>query len=466
MIDQALPLKKVENRTTTFYVPEKIFKEYITQMKFPNKLSFGTKTVSCNVAPHPEKKQEYLVSADLWQTLLIPYENNIHVTQKEDTLYLGPLVGIFTAGFTQFQLRPIGERSLFFAKLISVEQRVGAYYFVFGSHNIDWEQGLVQGYFYRPEGWEQIKVPLPNVVYDRLPNRKVENLDTSKSVKDRLEKEYDIPWFNPGFFHKWDIHERLMKDSEAKNHLPESYYLPSYEQIEQLLESYHHLYIKPANGSLGIGIQKLFKYKEEPFVYCRFRNGQNNRLRRYSSLKRLLKQQFPYGITDMIAQQGIDLLKFNRKPIDFRVHTNKDINGEWVVSAIAAKIAGEGSITTHVKSGGEVKAAKDILKELGCEPAILKNLKSTALLLSEKIDGAKEGFIGEIGFDLGVDHSGHVWMFEANSKPGRTIFSLPKLKNDDLLSRRLPLEYAVYLFHQSVHQQPKLVNNHAHLLQL
>ncbi|MCD8502690.1 MAG: YheC/YheD family protein [Bacillaceae bacterium] len=450
MISHALPLKRVENSNTTFYVPESTFRNYVKQMKFPSKLAFGTKTVTCRVAPHPNKKQEYLLSSDLWNELSIPYENNIHLTQKDDTLFLGPLVGIFTAGFTQFQLRPIGERSLFFAKLLAVEEEVGAYYFVFGTHNIDWEQGVIQGYFYRPDGWKQFNVPLPNVVYDRLPNRKVENLETSKLVKDRLQKEYDIPWFNPGFFHKWDIQKRLMQDKEANNHLPESYYLPSYEQMEHLLETYQHLYIKPANGSLGIGIQQLFTLKEEPYVYCRFRDGQTNRLRRYSSLKRLLKQQFPYGIKDMIAQRGIDLIKFNRKPIDFRVHTNKNKNGEWVVSAIAAKIAGEGSITTHVKSGGEVKAAKDILKEIGCKPAILKNLKSTALLLSEKIDRAKEGFIGEIGFDLGVDESGHVWMFEANSKPGRTIFSLPKLKKRRFAFKNAPVRI-LCLFVSSIH---------------
>ena len=466
MNHQGLPLKKDPKHRGTFFVPENLFMQYVQQMKFPNSISFGSINIPCEVAPHPNKKDEYLLTADLWEKLLIPYESTIHLVQNEETLFIGPLVGIFTAGFTQFQLRPIGERSLFFAKLLSVQKRVGAYYFVFGSHQIDWERGTVRGYFYFQNSWKQINVPLPNVVYDRLPNRKVENLESTKDIKDCLQKEYDIPWFNTGFFHKWDIHTKLIKDIEAIRHLPESCYLPTFEQIENLLDQYHHLYIKPANGSLGLGIQQLIKSKDEDFIYCRFRDGKTNRLRRYSSLKRLLRQQFPYGLKDMIAQQGIDLMKYNQNPIDFRVHTNKDINGQWQVSAIAAKIAGAGSITTHVKTGGEVKAANDILREIGANQDVFENLKKTALLLSEKIDENTEGFIGEIGFDLGVDQKGHVWMFEANSKPGRTIFSLPKLKKDDLQSRRLPLEYAIYLFRQSVKNQPQLVNRHEHLLQL
>lgn len=464
MKEEALPLVQEKNREGTLFVPVHLFKQYVAKLQFPNSISFGTKTVSCEVAPHPEQKNEYKLSTDLWEQLMIPHEGLIHFIQKENTVFIGPLVGIFTAGFTQFHLRPIGDRSLFFAKLLSVEKKVGAFYFVFGAHQIDWEEGTVNGYFYTSDGWEQKKVPIPNVVYDRLPNRKVENLELSKQVKERLQTEYDIPWFNPGFFNKWEIHQMLVNDEIAKKHLPESYFQPEFEHIQKLLEDYKHVYVKPANGSLGLGIQQLLQKQNEPFVYCRFRNNEENRLRRYSSLKRLVRRQFPFGTTELIAQQGIHLLKWNNNPIDFRIHTNKDEEGNWCVSAIAAKIAGAGSITTHVKSGGEVKTVKEILHDIGANPAIIKKIHETALLLSEKIDHYMPGFIGEIGFDIGVDENEHVWMFEANSKPGRTIFSHPKLKGDDLQSRRLPLQYAIFLFKQSVEKQPELVNANGNFL--
>ncbi len=464
MNQQALPLKKQEDPSATIYVPIELFKQFVETVQFPNTLSFGAKTVPCKVAPHPEKKDEYLLSSDLWEQLLIPHEGLINLLQKDQALYIGPLVGIFTAGFTQFNLRPIGERSLFFAKLLSVQQKVGAFYFVFGAHQIDWDEGTINGYFYTEDGWKQTKVPLPNVVYDRLPNRKVESLEFSKQVKNRLQTEYDIPWFNPGFFNKWDIHQILIDDETARKHLPKSFFQPSFSDIQELLEGHQQVYIKPANGSLGLGIQQLIQKQDEPLVYCRFRKNEENRLRRYSSLKRLLRHQFPYGLEGMIAQQGIDLLKWNNNPIDFRIHTNKAEDGKWCVSAIAAKISGTGSITTHVKSGGEVKTVKELLHDIGANPAIIKKLHSTALLLSKKIDKKMPGFIGEIGFDIGVDQNEHVWMFEANSKPGRTIFAHPKLKADDLQSRRLPLEYAVFLFKQSVEKQPELVNANEHFL--
>ena len=41
------------------------------------------------------------------------------------------------------------------------------------------------------------------------------------------------------------------------------------------------------------------------------------------------------------------------------------------------------------------------------------------------------GHIGEIGFDLGIDQTGAIWMFEANSRPGREIFQHVSLKNQN-----------------------------------
>jgi hypothetical protein len=61
-----------------------------------------------------------------------------------------------------------------------------------------------------------------------------------------------------------------------------------------------------------------------------------------------------------------------------------------------------------------------------------------------------EGIIAEIGFDLGIDKHGDVWLFEANSKPGRSIFSHPELKEFDKLTCKLSLAFAVFLTEQTI----------------
>ncbi|WP_156942405.1 YheC/YheD family endospore coat-associated protein [Alkalihalobacterium bogoriense] len=451
-----LYIRKKQESTKTFYVPEQMFRKWVSTQQFPSELSFGSQAFPCRVAPHPELKDEFLLSSDLWEMFHIPHEQLVYVIENQSTLYLGPLVGIFTAGFVNSPLRPLGERSMFFAKLLLAERQVGSYYFVFGHHHINWEQATIDGFFYTEEGWKQVTVPFPNVIYDRLPNRKTENLETFKEIKDNFQKNYLIPWFNPGFFDKWEVHQKLVVHPETKPFMPESILNPTTAEIEALLKHHSHVYCKPTNGSLGLGIHQIIKLEDEPYYYCRFRDGDTNRLRRYSSLERLVKKQFPDGFDRFIVQQGIHLLKYKNNPVDFRIHTNKDQFGKWQVSALAAKIAGIGSVTTHIKSGGEIKSISEALQETHITKKQLEQLKSAALTLSEKLDSSIDGFIGEIGFDLGLDQDGHIWMFEANSKPGRTIFKHKKMRYDDLLSRQLPLSYAVYLANESITKPDRL----------
>ncbi|HET7615921.1 MAG TPA: YheC/YheD family protein, partial [Bacillales bacterium] len=111
----------------------------------------------------------------------------------------------------------------------------------------------------------------------------------------------------------------------------------------------------------------------------------------------------------------------------------------------AAKVAGNGSVTTHIKYGGEVKTIEEVLGAEGKANLAREQLIRAALAISVVLEEKTEGIIGEIGFDLGIDRNGKVWLFEANSKPGRHIFIHPKLKTADERSRRLPLAFAVHL---------------------
>lgn len=132
------------------------------------------------------------------------------------------------------------------------------------------------------------------------------------------------------------------------------------------------------------------------------------------------------------------------------MHTNKNKDGQWEMTAMAAKIAGTGSVTTHLNNGGTVKAIEELTNtDLHCEE-ISNKLSKASLQISKAMEKQMEGYIGEIGFDLGLDRKGRVWLFEANAKPGRSIFKHPSLKKFDLETRRKSLEYAVFLMDQSI----------------
>ncbi|MDQ0268966.1 YheC/YheD family endospore coat-associated protein [Cytobacillus purgationiresistens] len=416
------------------------------------KIAFGTVAIDAKFKQQPDSRMTITISKDIAEELKIPtIKIPLHLFIENETMLVGPLVGIFTSGFTPFPMRPIGERSMFFAKLLSVSKNVGALPFVFGEKHIDWEQGTIKGLFYHLEGWRTIEVPFPNVIYDRLPNRKSERQEELRNVKNRLQTEYLIPWYNPGFFSKMDIYERLQQEDEVTRYLPETQPFTSLSAIETMLSDYGHVYIKPVNGSLGLGIHQIIYDKHEHTYFCRYRDHKvdKNILRKYPSLEALMKHVFGgKKLTRMLVQQGIYLLRKDQRPIDFRVHTNKDEDGNWNVTAMAAKIAGAGSVTTHVKSGGVIKSMSEIFDNDAEKISATEKLKTAVLILSEALDENIEGILGEIGFDLGLDRDGRVWLFEANSKPGRSIFKHPQLKEFDLLTRKLSLAFSIYLTEQ------------------
>ncbi|GER65824.1 YheC/YheD family endospore coat-associated protein [Weizmannia acidilactici] len=416
-----------------------------------NKAAFGSKIVRAKIEPHPNGRTVFAASTGLANELHMPaFLTDIHCFQSNHMLLLGPLVGIFTSGFTPFETRPAGARSNMFAKLLSAQSAAGVVPFLFGEKHIDWEQGFINGFFYGKGGWESRTVPFPNAIYDRLPNRKSEKLKNSREVKEKLEKEYFIPWYNPGFFNKLEIHEQLFQDVWASRYLPETHPLTSFHQIERMLADYGMVYIKPMNGSLGLGVHQILYDRASGAYFCRYRNT-CNRLLKFGRLETLMNHVFSKKQWDrLIVQQGIFLITDNGRPVDFRIHTNKDEEGNWHVTAVAAKVAGPGSPTTHIKNGGEVKTLDEIAENEEQRKNYRDVLSEAALELARAIDEHIDGIIAEIGFDLGIGTDGKVWLFEANSKPGRSIFSNPSLKECDLLTRKMSLSFAVYLTERQV----------------
>ncbi|WP_078381580.1 YheC/YheD family endospore coat-associated protein [Sutcliffiella halmapala] len=414
-------------------------------------IAFGTLQFPCQPSYHSGRN--LFLSQKLFDDLKIPYEGNIHLFIHEEVLHLGPLIGIFTAGFTNSILRPIGERTLFFSKLLSTEKKVGAYVFLFGANHINWDEGTMEGYMFTDQGWCKKIVPFPHVVYDRLPNRRTEKHKLLTETREKMQKDYSIPWFNPGFFNKWDIHQKLMIEESIVPYLPETDNKITIERLEKFLTKYSFIYLKPTNGSLGLGLYKIIYNREEDLYYVRFKNAEfQNKLQRFTSLETLLGSIMKNkDLSSYLLQQGIPLMKMEDSYVDFRVHTNKDDSGKWIVSALAAKLSGKGSVTTHLNSGGQVKTIPELFPEEEEQIEVIQKLTQASLLISEAIDTHLPGFIGEIGFDFGMDKEKKVWFFEANSKPGRSIFYHPKLRNEDMLTRKLSIEYAVYLTEKTIH---------------
>ncbi|HEX7056559.1 MAG TPA: YheC/YheD family protein [Bacilli bacterium] len=378
--------------------------------------------------------------------LLIPRAGNCCIKSEGDGIIkLGPLIGILTSTAGGTGSTPFGSRTGMVRQYLQAGN-TKAYYFAFAPQDINWQQETTVGYFAEPGGkWVRKLVSLPDAVYNRLPSRRQELTISMENFKERFVRR-NIPIFNWRFFNKSEVYRLLQGEPEEK-YVPESVVNPPPEKIKEMLERNQFVYLKPTGGSLGIGIYRL-TYHPKKGYFCRYRrNGKNVLLRfnRFSALLDLLRKS--RNLNHYVLQQGIRLIEIDNCPIDFRFHMCKNGKNRWTVAGVGAKKAGRGSVTTHVRTGGQLMTPEAALAKTFGNRAeeILNNAKKAVISLCQAIERNYPHPLGEIGFDMGIDKNENIWMFEANSKPGRTIFKHPALKAQGRDALHCVFEYLLYL---------------------
>lgn len=409
-------------------------------------LKLGSKSVALGLKLLKKSGNHLYLPGSVYTQLRMPRAGTSMILCNDGKeIRLGPMIGILTS-VTGSSTAPFGSRTEFIRQFM----RVGAdkaFYFGFSPKDVNWTQATVTATIPRSEGgWVKKVVPLPDVVYNRLPSRSAEKLASMNAFKQRFIRR-GIPLFNWEFFEKWDVYNLLVGTS-ANRYVPESRINPTEVQLKEMLEKHKFIYLKPTGGSLGIGIYRL-TYNPKRGYYARFRRSGGNVLLRFSKFESLIKllNRQSRNLKGYVAQQGIRLIEIDSCPIDFRFHMTKNGSNQWVVAAIGAKKAGKGSVTTHVRTGGQLMTPEQVLRQIFGSRAesVLNQAKESAIQLAEDIDKNYHHTLGELGFDIGIDQNEHVWMFEANSKPGRSIFKHPALKDQGRASLQNIYDYCLFL---------------------
>ncbi|TMV47633.1 YheC/YheD family protein [Paenibacillus mesophilus] len=431
----------------TVYVSSALMKSLQLTGTKPVTLKMGSKAVSAPIKIVKKPGIHLYIPVTVKNQLLVPRSGTcMAVSNGPREIQLGPLVGILTNASTANAAQPFGSRSSLLKDYIRPGSKK-SFFFAFMPSDVNWTTDTVVGYFPTESGWIRKTVPLPDVVYNRLSSRKAEKSLSIENFKERFVRR-GIPLFNWSFFDKSDVYNLLDGDKEAFKHVPESHLNPTPERVREMLDKHRFVYLKPTGGSLGIGIYRL-TYHPKRGYFARFRRGGKNVLYRFSQFSGLMNLLNARSgrLRNYVVQQGIRLIEIDNCPIDFRFHLHKNGQNQWVVAGIGAKKAGKGSVTTHVKNGGQIMTPEQVLDRVfgSKADAILQNSKQAAIKLAESIEKNSPHILGELGFDIGIDQDEQIWMFEANSKPGRSIFKHPSLKSQGKTSLELIFEHSMYL---------------------
>jgi YheC/D like ATP-grasp len=360
---------------------------------------------------------------------------------KRKTTPLMSHIAIFTADGGN----PFRGNHQNFIDIIQTGKKINLFVFVLTPQGLLSNPSQVQGYVLHTKNsihqWKKTILPMPLVIYNRIPNRKLEQTPQVQTAIKKLQSLPKVTLFNPSFFNKWDLYNLLQTDETLTESIPKTTLLESISDMEEMLSTYPILYLKPIDGKAGINMIQITNL--QPPYQLIHQTKQRKKKLSFSSIKEiwLYLQNHCKGITYLI-QQGIPLANYQNQPFDVRMLIQKNNQGEWDFTGAGVRIAGNGSISTHVPMGGKIECMDVVLKSTfpSKTEIIRQHLKNMGLKFAKAIEQKQGGTWGEMSMDFGIDSNGKCWFFEANAKPMK--FDEPEIRQRSLI--RL-LEYCRFL---------------------
>lgn len=343
---------------------------------------------------------------------------------QENSLQFGPVLGILSL-YRYSRRRVVGAQMATYRQIMRIGREANMVVFLFKPADVSWSLRRVRGCMWTGTRWQVRTFPLPDAVYNRIQNRKVERRRDVRRVLQRLEEE-GVHVFNPHFLDKWRVYEALMKEPKLLPYLPETRRYRAPGDLAVLLRRHGGVFLKPSGGSLGLG---TFLVRKAPGGggYEYRANGRNGspkagRLLSLRSIAALLARQGKGR--RYVVQQAITLARIDGRPFDVRVLVQKDQKGQWTMTGAAGRVAGRGRITTHVPRGGSHRSLSEVLAAAaGPSPQAQRQLLDLMSKVCLDAAGALEEHsgrrFGELSLDVGLDGKGGVWIFEINAKPFR-----------------------------------------------
>lgn len=240
---------------------------------------------------------------------------------------------------------------------------------------------------------------------------------------------------------KWTKTKNILKNKGLASHVPATRQY-SLDALEQMLETYKFVYIKPDRGTYGNGVmcvEMIHTKKTDNSDSTKSYNlCYETKKEHYSTTEQLHKT-----ITrlcqdkEYLIQQGIRLLRYKGLPFDLRVLVQKNPFGRWESTGIIGRVAAKHKIITNHHSGGTVKHFKLLMSEHMSSEEINNIRKELYNLGANTASQLQRSFpnLKEIGLDVAVDSRWNIWILEVNTKPA--LFPFKKFFKDQSIYQKV-----------------------------
>jgi hypothetical protein len=408
----------------SIFISKKLLSKWKLEEGMNISICIGKQIFPLTTMPIDSEETEIHLATIVMDQLHLPikeYTMFAQFVESQHILYLAPLIALITE-ITEEPPNSPNFRSIhsFCEELHHVTENSGGFFYVFPLQTI--LSTSITGYHYQDDQWQKSKLPLPDVIYNRIHSRKLEASPFFQKFRKHLDSE-SILMFNDRFLSKWDIYEVLKTEEHLKPYIPCTR-LYSKPNLTEMLADYSLLFLKPIHGSQGRNIIRIEKVEHGYHIQFSYFKEQQHGVfvSTIMQLQELVEEMAKKSL--FIIQQGIPLINLQSRFIDFRVLCHKKENEKWKVTSVVARLSAEQQFVSNISRGGE------ILKPLKALSLFFDNMTSKQLLLyirelslefASVISNYSEGITGELGIDIGVDLNGHPWIIEANSKPSKNV---------------------------------------------
>lgn len=360
----------------------------------------------------------------------LPYE----IYLEGNHLHIGPVIALLLAKRNHLTPEYLEKHRGY---LINYRMIKGLIY-ICSLNGINPKNQTVEGFYFDPnakgkEQWKKGIFPYPGAVFRRI--RVYKN-----AHYDHLITHIERKIFNPHFLDKSKLWDSLSPDPILVKYLPHTKPLNHLQDLNEMLDLYGQVYLKPANSYMGKGISTVKKMRNGYLFTNRHKEKTMIRSsRQASSFLRYLKRGRKYLIQQSVA------LTFNNRNVDFRVILQKDESQHWDCSGIIARFGRSGRFYTNdVSSIGLGKDALRTIFHLDEDAAAEKEKEiiSICTAVCRRLDTIY-GPSGDMGIDVAVDQNLRVWILEINSLQHHKMAAY--LIDDPHMYARVmsrPLEYA------------------------
>jgi hypothetical protein len=300
--------------------------------------------------------------------------------------------------------------------------------------NIHLNKGMATGYMYDGGKYVKVSRTIPPVFHNRTILKHPADLRKLSLLRRRCRV------FNGQTrYSKYIINQLLYSHSKLKSHIPPTKLL-SKAGLQQMMNRHQNLYIKPASGSLGLGIMKLAKRKAGKWLLqSNHKTIQLNGRQVYGVVLRSTQGK------QYIVQKGIQLAKYRGKPYDIRVTVQKGTGGAWNVAGMVGKVAARHKHVTNIARGGSAVRCNELFKASGLNAAIMnRRIGRFSLQIAKRLDH-KLKQLGDMGLDIGVSDKGKPYFIEMNGRDLRYSFKEAGMHNTWFRTYANPIQYAKYL---------------------